>query len=417
MACRGIQNLPKMVLVMSASNSVSNAHIRQEVTRLQQRLAQVEQERDALHRSAEANRRALELCEARLHAILKNTTDGIITLDDYGRIRLCNPAAERLFGYTAAEMIGQNLAMLILSTADEVCDHNPGQCRERGTKQLIGGQREEVVGHRKDGTTLPLELAIQDVQIGNRRIFTGTFRDLTEDKRVQRDMQRAARLALVGQLSAGIAHEIGTPLNVISGSAETLYQELAELGLSTEIVVAIIEQTDRITGLIRHLLDFARAKQQPMASLELREPLESALRLLAIHFRHDAITPIVEIPADLPLIWGSADQVQQVFLNVLINAWHAMSDGGTVTIQARELDATYVQVTLRDTGIGMSGAELERAFEPFFSTKGECGTGLGLVICQQIMDRHRGAIYLDSSPGNGTTVTLRWLRTGIRSSF
>jgi PAS domain S-box-containing protein len=397
-----------MVMLMLVAKSLSKAQLLQEVTRLQQRLTQVEQERDALRRSVEANERALQSREAQLHAILEKAIDGLMTLDEHGQIGSCNPAAERLFGYTATEMIGQNLTMLILSPDGEDGDRNPGRCREMDQARMIGGRQGEVVGQCKDGTTFPLELVIRGVRIGNRRIFTAMFRDLTEQRRAQHDLQRAARLALVGQLTAGIAHEIGTPLNVISGSAETLYQELAELGLSTDIVVAILEQTDRITGLIRQLLDFARAKQQPMASLALQEPLQSALRLLAIHFRHDAITPVVEIPADLPLVWGSADQVQQVFLNLLINAWHAMPNGGTITIQAQELDDTSVQITLRDTGIGMSSADLERAFEPFFSTKGEGGTGLGLMICQQIMAQHHGTIDLDSSPGNGTTITLNW---------
>ena len=409
---------------MSTSKSISNPQILQEITRLQQRLAQVEQERDALRRSVEANSRALKSREIQLHAILENTADGIMTLDAYGQIGSCNPAAERLFGYTAAEMIGQNLAMLTPLPAGEASDCGPGRCRQAGEARTIGVRQAEMVGQRKDGTTFPLDLTIRNVQMGNRRIFTAMFHDLTEHKRAQHDLQRAARLALVGQLTSGIAHEIGTPLNVISGSAETLYHELAELGLSTEIVIAIIEQTDRITGLIQHLLDFARTKQQPMTSLALLEPLQSALRLLAIHFRHDAITPIVKIPADLPPVWGAADQMQQVFLNVLINARHAMPDGGTVTIQGQELDDAHVQITIWDTGIGMSSADLARAFEPFFSTKGKCGTGLGLMVCRQIVDRHRGTIALDSRPGDGTTVTLRWPRAdtpnrpaGVRSSF
>lgn len=232
----------------------------------------------------------------------------------------------------------------------------------------------------------------------------------SEHQKTQHDMQRAARLALVGQLASGIAHDIGTPLNVISGSAEMLYQDLAELGLSTAFVSAIVEQAERITSLIQHLLNFAQAKPQPMAPVALQEPLASALRLLAVRFQRESIITIVDLPDDLPHIWGVADQLEQVFLNILINAWHAMPDGGTLTVQGQVLDAEKVQITCRDTGIGMSAAELSRACEPFFSTKGNGGSGLGLAICRQIIDQHHGTIQLDSSPGVGTTVVLRWLR-------
>jgi signal transduction histidine kinase len=223
-------------------------------------------------------------------------------------------------------------------------------------------------------------------------------------------MQRADRLALVGQLASGLAHEIGTPLNVIAGNAELLRQDLYQQGVPREALTAIIEQTDRITGLIQRLLTFARTQPQPMEPLALQEPLWRTLRLLATRFQHEAITPIVEVPEDLPLVWGAADQLEQVFLNILVNAWHAMPDGGTVTIQAHVPDAQHVELLFRDTGRGMSAAELARAVEPFFSTKGEHGTGLGLAICQQIIDHHRGTMRLDSSPGVGTTVTLMLVR-------
>lgn len=115
---------------------------------------------------------------------------------------------------------------------------------------------------------------------------------------------------------------------------------------------------------------------------------------------------MVEVPAGLPLVWGAGDQLEQVFLNLLVNAWHAMPGGGTVTIETREVGEKQVQIAFRDTGCGMAASDLARAFEPFYSTKGMQGTGLGLAMCQQIIEHHEGTIRLDSTLGEGTTVTL-----------
>ena len=114
----------------------------------------------------------------------------------------------------------------------------------------------------------------------------------------------------------------------------------------------------------------------------------------------------VDVPAVLPLVWGAADQLAQVFLNVLVNAWHAMPDGGAVTIVAEHVETHQVRIAFHDNGAGMDSATLARVFEPFYTTKGDKGTGLGLAICKQIIDRYGGTIRLESAPGRGTTVTI-----------
>ena len=147
-----------------------------------------------------------------------------------------------------------------------------------------------------------------------------------------------------------------------------------------------------------------------MKPLALHVPLSYALRLLEARFRCAGITTTVEIPADLPLIWGSADQLELVFLNLLVNAWHAMPKGGSIMIQADVSDDQHVRLTFSDSGIGIPTETLERVFEPFFTTKENKGSGLGLSMCRQIMDSHRGSIILDSTPGKGTTVTIELLQ-------
>ena len=212
----------------------------------------------------------------------------------------------------------------------------------------------------------------------------------------------------MGQLASGLAHEIGTPLNIIAGNAELLRMELCERRFDTAEVDAIVQHADRITRLIQQLLTFARAKEQPMTALEVHEPLANVLCLLEMRFKHQDITVLLEVSSDLPLIHGRAEQLEQVFLNVLVNAWHAMPGGGTLTIAAEATTAQKLRPSVSDTGLGMSADVLAHALEPFYSTKGERGTGLGLAICKQIIDSHQGTMQLESTPGVGTTVTVEF---------
>ena len=152
-----------------------------------------------------------------------------------------------------------------------------------------------------------------------------------------------------------------------------------------------------------------------MAPVALQEPLAQALRLVETRLQREAITVTVHVPAELPCVWGATDQLAQVFLNVLVNAWHALPDGGTVTIVAEPRGTDQVRITFRDSGAGMDSATLARVFEPFYTTKGNKGTGLGLAICKQIIDRYGGTIRLESAPSSGTTVIIDLLRTDASS--
>jgi PAS domain S-box-containing protein len=355
---------------------------------------------------------ALQQSEARMRGIVETAVDGIVTINEQGRIESFNPAAERLFGYTESEVLGENVSLLMPAPYREEHDAYLERYLQTGERKIIGIGR-EVTGQRKDGTTFPMDLAVGETYVGKRRMFTGIARDITERKRATEEMYRADRLALVGQLTSGLAHEIGTPLNVIAGNAELLRLELREHGLAIEPLETISVQADRITGLIGQLLTFARAEERAMESLALREPLTQALRLLETRFKHEAITTIVDVPADLPPVWGVAHQIEQVFLNVLVNAWHAMPGGGTVTVRAGVDNDRYVWIAFSDTGVGMAEATLSRVFEPFYSTKENRGTGLGLTMCQQIVESHHGRIHLESIPGAGTTVTVVLLPTAI----
>jgi PAS domain S-box-containing protein len=384
---RSLHDLEARVAERTGDLQRTNAQLRAEIAR-RSRIEEALRESEALNRS-----------------IVETAVDGIITIDERGRIESFNSAAEQIFGYAAREVIGQNVKMLMPAPYRHHHDSYLAHYLQTGERKIIGIGR-EVLGQRQDGSTFPMDLAVGETRVGDRHIFTGIVRDITARKQAVQEMQRADRLALVGQLASGLAHEIGTPLNVIAGNAELLRMDLRAQQLDTEILDAIVRQTDRITGLVQQLLNFARAHNDAMEPFSLHAPLSHALRLLETRLSREGIRTTLDIPDDLPLLWGATDQIEQVFLNVLVNAWHAMPDGGTIAIKAYEIDGKRVQVAFRDSGVGLSKEAMANAFEPFFSTKGEKGTGLGLAICKQIIDQHQGHMRLESTPGAGTTVII-----------
>jgi PAS domain S-box-containing protein len=382
-------------------------------TRVQERTAALQQANAHLQ-AAMAERRRAEVALAELNRrhklILDSAGEGIYGIDQEGRTTFVNPAAARMLGWEGEDLIGQPMQDIVCHTRRDgrPCSHDAcpilASCRDGLTRHVP-----EEVFWRKDGTPVLVEYVSTPMR--EHDTLTGAvviFKDITERKRLEQEMQRTDRMALVGQLASGLAHEIGTPLNIIAGNAELLRMDLHEHSMATAEVDAIIQHADRITGLIQQLLTFARAKDQPVATLAVQDPLAHALSLLETRFQRQGIAVVLEVPSELPPICGRAEQLEQVILNVLVNAWHAMPDGGTLTIAAAGTPHRTVRLCFRDTGVGMSAEVLAHAREPFYSTKGERGTGLGLAICQQIIDSHHGTLHLDSTPGVGTTVMVEF---------
>jgi len=373
-------------------------------TRVRERTAALQHANDRLHAEiAERGRaeEALAQLNRRHRLILDSAGEGIYRIDLAGRTTFVNPAAARMLGWEVAELLGQPMHDIVCYTRRD------GTPRAHDDCPILAACRDGVVRHvpedlfwRKDGTGFLVEYV--GTPIHEHDTLVGAvviFKDITERKQIEREMQNADRLTLVGQLASGLAHEIGTPLNIIAGNAELLRMELCERRFDTAEVDAIVQHADRITRLIQQLLTFARAKEQPMTALEVHEPLANVLCLLETRFKHQDITVLLEVSSELPLIHGRAEQLEQVFLNVLVNAWHAMPGGGTLTIAAEATTAQKLRLSFSDTGMGMSADVLAHAFEPFYSTKGERGTGLGLAICKQTIDSQQGMMHLESTPG------------------
>lgn len=350
----------------------------------------------------------LQESQARLSGILENAVDSIITINERGVIESCNPATERVFGYAAEEMIGQNIKMLMPPLYREAHDGYIANYLNTGTKKIIGIGR-EVTGQRKDGSHFPMHLAVSEVRLGQRRLFTGIVRDLTEQKRLEKQVLQAERLATIGKMAAKVAHEIRNPLSSISLNAELLEDEISgydavNTGEAKSLLKSMIAEIDRVTALTEEYLQFSRLPQVNPAPGNIQQVLEEVLEFL----RHDLSQKKIDVHFRAGKKMGETRfdhaQLRRVFLNIIRNAMEAMPKGGRLKIHLEE-KKPHALVNIADTGTGIPEAIVAKIFEPFFTTK-DFGTGLGLAIVQQIIDEHHGEISCQSKVGEGTTFSI-----------
>ncbi len=295
---------------------------------------------------------------------------------------------------------------------------------EIGLEQICP-EVEELVSGRRD------RMAIQQLTMGERTlVVTGSrmrspnqeesggvviLTDVTERVGLEKQIQRSERLAAVGQLAAGVAHEIGTPLNVISASAEFLMA--GQKGSESAELKTIVSEVDRITSLVKRLMSLARQPEAARERVELGNVILDVLVLLRSQLERAQIVVVQEVDDDIPTILASRDEIVQVVLNLVINAWHAMPDGGRLSVRVTAPEAEHgregddsrpmLSFVVEDTGTGIASDDLERVFEPFYTTKdvGQ-GTGLGLSIVHRIVEDHGGRITVRSEPGHGTVFEI-----------
>ncbi|WP_051261591.1 ATP-binding protein [Desulfovibrio inopinatus] len=231
----------------------------------------------------------------------------------------------------------------------------------------------------------------------------------------QEELIESRKLVSIGTLTSGIAHELNNPLNNVSLTADTLLEEYNNLteAEAKEMLLDIINETSRASEVVRNLLDFSREEHHPMRPLIASELIEKTLKLVRNQLMLDGVQIVVDFAKNLPLINGDLHYLEQVFINLFMNATQAMPEGGTITITGRADSRGYVHIDVADTGTGMSTESLERIFDPFYTTKpvGR-GTGLGLSIVYGIIKKHGGYIEVHSEVGKGTTFSVYLLTTG-----
>jgi signal transduction histidine kinase len=248
---------------------------------------------------------------------------------------------------------------------------------------------------------------------GNVEYVVATGLDVTDFKQMQELLHKTERIAELGTLASGMAHEIGTPMNVILGRAEYLLQRTSDEGMKKGLTT-IVAQIERITKVMNQLLDFARRKTPERGAVDLGKIVEDSLEMFQTRIAHSRITVEKAIEANLPSVYADRDQLMQVLINLVVNSLHAMQEGGRLRLSL-DRENGYVRLGVSDTGHGMSEEIRSKVFDPFFTTKdfGK-GTGLGLTVAKGIVEEHGGTISVESVVGHGTTFWIRLPLDGVQ---
>jgi PAS domain S-box-containing protein len=341
--------------------------------------------------------------EAEYRSLVENIPKLIFRLDRQGHCLFVNQAVQPILGWPTE-------AVIHASRLRDFLGH-PEDWPHAALQQVLDGEVVQGVECRlrhRDGSWRWCRLTLYPWRRGDEHIFgvEGIAEDITEQKRLAQEMARSERLALAGQLASGLAHEIGTPLNVIAGTAEFLLGDLAADDPRRADMEVISQESHRVADLVRRLLGLVRERGGQPAPVALHDLIDHTLRLLTYRFQQAHIEVVKHYTPHVPLVFGVREELEQVLLNLLVNAWHAMPVGGTITITTERLEAQAV-IAISDTGCGIPEAYMSRLFEPFFTTKPpEQGTGLGLAVAYQLITAHDGRIAIASQVNEGTTVTI-----------
>ncbi|MDY3552978.1 ATP-binding protein [Gemmata sp. JC717] len=397
-----------------------------------------------------------------LAEILDVAEDAVITTDARRDIVLFNRGATVLFGYTAEEMLGRSIDLLL---PERFRARHPEQmeefARSPAPARLMGARR-EVFGRRKDGSEFPAEVSISKFGAGADLLFTAIVRDATERKRyeaAQRELEhlraqaeladaqaraeaqlretarqreqalaelqakteelrattqqlwQAAKLAGVGELAASIAHELNNPLGTVSLRIEGLLAKTPAEDPRRRPLEVVEGEVERMAGLVANLLQFSRAGRDQVSTVDVCEEVSRTVDLVAHHLRKHGVLVEPQFAPGVPHIHADRQHLRQVFLNLFTNAADAMPQGGRLVprVRAGALPdgRPAVVVEIADTGVGIPAELKDRVFEPFFTTKEEGkGTGLGLAICRRIVQQHHGTLEVESALGAGTTIRI-----------
>lgn len=358
------------------------------------------------------NRDALTSEAALLRTILETVPDAMVVIDEHGIIQYFSSAAMRLFGYTAEEVRGQNVKILMPPPYREQHDGYLARYMATGERRIIGIGR-IVVGQRKDGSTFPMELAVGEANVSEQRLFTGFVRDLTERQRTERRLHElqdgllhVSRLRSMGQMAAALAHELNQPLtataNYVRAALRLLGGPAPDLDRVRQAMTHAVEQTLRSGEIIRRLRAFVTRGEVARQPENVPTLIEEATALALVGAKELGIKVLLKLDPDLPDAAVDRVQIQQVLLNLIRNAIEAMEGRPLRELSlGASLRDKQMLVSVGDTGAGIPAEIAARLFQPFVTTKFD-GMGIGLSVCRTIVEAHGGRLWVEPNPAGGS---------------
>jgi two-component system sensor histidine kinase HydH len=331
-------------------------------------------------------------------SLVENMPIGIVALDGDKKVIAFNAWAESILGRAAGEVIGRPAGEVLPDTCREILGE-----LERSGKVI----EKETECSMSTGKTVPLEViaATLKEEGGRPQGSVVLFRDLTEVRQLKAEIARSQRLASIGSLAAGVAHEIRNPLSSIKGFATYFKGKLRGDPEDSKTADIMIQEVERLNRVIRQLLDLSRPMEIEKKPTRLGPLIEHTVRLIDVHARKKGITVKTDVSPEAPAVFADPDRIKQVLLNLCLNAVEAMQAGGILTLSLGRHSERLVRMGVSDTGTGIPGDNLENIFDPYYTTK-TSGTGLGLAIVHRIVEAHGGEIRVRSEAGQGTTFNI-----------
>lgn len=358
----------------------------------------------------------LSRAESEWKALLDAAVDAIIVIDHRGHIETFNAAAEVIFGFDAHEVIGKNISLLMPEPYQSEHDGYLNNYLETGNAKIIGIGR-EAQAKRKDGSVFPIDLSVGEIPTAGQPKFVGIVRDTTERKRSDEEIHQTreklaqfGRLSTLGEMAAGLAHELNQPLTAIATYTQAC-QRLIESGQSDddEILATLKKchsQAQRAGEVIRRLRQFVKKRELGREAISCDEIIHELSALADVDARNNGISLTIDIASGLPNIMVDAVQIQQVILNLIRNGIDAMVDKehdcAEITVAVENFENDQIRFSVTDHGSGISKTAEENIFQPFFTTKSS-GMGLGLSISRSIIETHGGVLGFTKNPSGGTT--------------
>lgn len=355
--------------------------------------------------------------KAKLNSIFNAAVEGIISIDQQGRIVTVNAAVKTIFDYDEEELIGQNINKLMPIKYSKKHNSYIKNYLKTGIPKMIGGIR-EVEGIRKDGSSVPLDISVAEFIIDRKHFFTGILRDVSLRKRQEQndrehleELAHVSRLGLMGEMASGIAHEVNQPLTAISAYTQVCLDMIQSDSPNLDQIADIINKTHqqalRAGQVIYRMRDFARSRTFVRSSVDINNLIQSSITLCATDLKQHGITVRFAPAQIIPVIFIDEVQIEQVLLNMIRNSIDALTAlphplPRMLTIRTLVNDRDDIEISIKDNGPGIAETEQGKILTPFYTNK-KNGTGMGLSISRSIVEAHHGVLRFNSKPGKGST--------------